>query len=110
MSITTFGTATAQYNGNGTSAFGGSGKLPTKQWVSIRVVFSFDAAAPTNNTATLYMKDADGNWVSLGAMTAAAGTESYRVTTAPISFTINNGQNNKLMVDNVRAYTAASID
>ena len=110
MNISVFGSATAQYNGNGTSAFGGSGKLPAKQWVSIRVVFSFDAAAPTNNTATLYMKDADGNWVSLGAMTAAAGTESYRVTTAPVYFTINNGQNNQLMVDNVRAYTAASID
>ena len=74
------------------------------------VEFSFDAAAPTNNTATLYMKDADGNWVNLGAMNAAAGTESYRVTTAPTAISITNGRNNILAVDNVCAYTAASID
>lgn len=110
MNISVFGGGTAQFNGNGTSAFGGSGKLLAKQWVRIRVVFSFDATTPTNNTATLYMKDADGNWVNLGVMNAAAGTEVYKVTTAPTSITINNGRNNILAVDNICAYTAASID
>ena len=110
MNISVVGGGTAQFNANATSSFGGSAALPTKQWVSIRVVFSFDASNPNNNTATLYMKDADGNWVNLGVMNAAAGTEVYKVTTAPTSITINNGQNNILAVDNVCAYTAASID